>query len=108
MRKSGKSDSTAHWARAAIILVVLGLMAVLLFVGYRLVTGLVGLFSYEAKSNADPQFAEPIELVTRPPEDHYEGISHGDLSSQWDLGEQTPVDRTADQLIRDALSSQAP
>ena len=56
-------------------------------------------------TSTDPQFALPAETVTRPPELAQEGQwppMEEDPSAQWDLGEQTPVDKTAEELSREA------
>ena len=52
----------------------------------------------------DPQFAEPAETVTRPPELEGEGRPDGtdiDPSAQWEEVELTPVDKTAEELGRE-------
>ena len=57
----------------------------------------------------DPQFAEPSEGATRPPELYGEGEAAQfleDPSAGWDLGEQTPVDKTAAELSREAATGQ--
>lgn len=54
----------------------------------------------------DPQFAEPAETVTRPPELMGEGeggAPDDDPSAHWNLGEQTPVDKTAEELSREEM-----
>ena len=54
-----------------------------------------------ASGGFDPQFAEPAETVTKPPELTGEGevkSEFRDNSANWDVSVQTPVDKTADEL----------
>jgi len=54
-----------------------------------------------ASGGRDPQFAEPAETVTMPPELTGEGetaVEYKDNSANWDTSVQTPVDKTADEL----------
>lgn len=84
-------------------LAVAAVLAVLLVI--RLIVGAVGLLRGGGASTVDPQFAQPAETVTRPPELMGEGDwtgDEGDPSANWDLGEQTPVDKTAEELSREA------
>ena len=90
-------------AAAALIAVVL--IAVL---AARLASG--ALNRVGGASERDPQFAEPAEAVTRPPELIGEAGApgaEGDPSEHWDLGEQTPVDKTAEELSREAARESA-
>ena len=84
-------------------------MAVLLIVLVaRLVTGALRL-ARGGDGGRDPQFAEPVETVTRPPELDSEGNvlpAMEDPSANWDQRQQTPVDKTAEQLMREAEAAE--
>ena len=90
----------------AIGIAALALAAVLLAVVLRLLTGALGSLNPKAgRGEPDPQFAEPAQGVTRPPELAGEGpapAGDDDPSSRWDEGVQTPVDMTAEDLARQA------
>ena len=88
----------------ALVAVLLVLLVVRLFSGALRLTRTGG-----GESTRDPQFAEPAETVTRPPELMSEGVwpaMEDDPSENWDLGEQTPVDKTAEELSREAAAGQ--
>lgn len=84
---------------AAIIAVVA--LAVLLILLSRAILGAVKLVNDGGTTTRDPMFAEPVEEVTRPPEPD-EGVglsrSEADPSTQWVEENQTPVDKTAEEL----------
>ena len=92
--------------------VALGLLAALalIAIGLMLSRGILG-FVHRAGSSSDtepdPQFAAEPEQVTRPPElteeEWTERIAE-DHSVTW-IEEQTPVDRTAEELAREAASA---
>ena len=80
-------------------------MAILLIaLAVRLVSGAVGMVRRGGSVGTDPQFAEPAETVTRPPELEGEGkpdAADADPSAQWEEVELTPVDKTAEELGRE-------
>lgn len=89
---------------ALVAAVIVALLLILLLA--RLIGGALGVAGGGA-GGRDPQFAEPAEAVTRPPELSGEGdyLPVGDdPSANWDLGEQTPVDKTAEELSREAAA----
>ena len=78
--------------------------AVLLILALRLLTGALRLSKSGGDATSDPQFAEPAETVTRPPEMKGEdGLSPmaDDPSARWEAVELTPVDKTAEELGRE-------
>ena len=89
---------------------VIAVVAVLLlWLAVRLFSGALRLVRNGGGTAPDPQFAEPVETVTRPPELINEGVwppMAEDPSDNWDLGEQTPVDKTAEQLSREEKAGQ--
>ena len=87
-----------------VAVIALALIALLLS---RLFSGVLRLA--RGGDGRDPQFAEPVEGATRPPELYGEGEGPqlaDDPSAGWDLGEQTPVDKTAEELSREAAAGQ--
>lgn len=78
--------------------------ALLVWLLLRGVLGALGLTKSRG-AGIDPQFAEPAETVTRPPELDESGspvVDGDDPSAAWEQGEQTPVDKTAEELGREA------
>ena len=76
----------------------------LLLLMLRLVTGALNLTRTSGSGAPDPQFAEPAETVTRPPEINGEdGVAQtvDDPSAAWAQVELTPVDKTAEELGRE-------
>ena len=76
----------------------------LLLLVIRLVSGALNLTRSKGTGTPDPQFAEPAETVTRPPEmKGEEGLSPAmdDPSAGWEVVELTPVDKTAEELGRE-------
>ena len=75
----------------------------------RLFSGALNLARPGGSGAPDPQFAEPAESVTRPPELAGEGFG-GELSEDpsdgWDMGVQTPVDKTAGELSAEAAAGE--
>ena len=60
---------------------------------------------YLASTTRDPQFAEPAENATRPPEldENGQPLDLGDdPSANWVYEAETPVDKTAAELSREA------
>lgn len=72
----------------------------------RLVKATVGIIATDGgEADADPMFAQDAELVTRPPELSEEnGVLFQDNSAKWNVGEETPVDMTAEELAREESS----
>ena len=89
-----------------IAVAVAALLAVLLaWLALRLLLGGLRASHKGGAGVLDPQFAEPAEAVTRPPELDASGQApqlEDDPSLNWDQGEQVPVDMTADELVREA------
>lgn len=85
--------------------VALAIAAILLIaLAVRLVSGAFSVARKGGSGGTDPQFAEPTETVTRPPELEGEGRSDetdGDPSARWEAVELTPVDKTAEELGRE-------
>lgn len=94
------------WLRAALIALVAVAAVLLAVLAVRLFLGALRLARTDGGSaQADPQFAQPAEAVTRPPEPGDGGLwpaMEEDPSENRDLGEQTPVDKTAEELSREA------
>lgn len=95
------------WIR---LVCALALIAVLLFLGWRLVGG-IGALLDGANLNAgerDPMFAEEAQHPTRPPEmDLEEAPPEHPTLDDYVPEVETPVDKTADELIREAEAAQA-
>lgn len=86
-------------AAAAVVIALLIMLLV------KLISGALGMTRPAGPAAPDPQFAEPAQSVTRPPEMEGEGPlaeSAENPSAGWDQGELTPVDKTADELGREA------
>ena len=97
------------WIRVAVellIVLVFGALAIrVLLLALNLVRENV---SESAASVPDPMFAEEGEvavIATPPPETESVGRDH---SAEWDTSIQTPVDRTADELIEEEQKSTGP
>ncbi|MBQ8108637.1 MAG: hypothetical protein IJ124_00560 [Clostridia bacterium] len=107
MNKRARSHIRAPlWPRIAALAViaVLALLAVVFTV--RLFSGALRLARTDGgATEQDPQFAQSADTVTRPPELMGESgmaTTSEDPSAHWDLGVQTPVDKTAEELSREA------
>ena len=88
-------------------LAVIALLALAISGVARLITGVVRVISTDGgEIERDPMFAEDALLTTRPPElSQEEGAAFHDNSANWDVGEETPVDMTAEELAREATAS---
>ena len=88
-------------------LAVIALLALAITGVVRLITGAVNLIVTDGgAAEPDPMFAGEAELTTRPPELYDEqGTVFTDNSAAWDVGEETPVDMTAEELAREAAAS---
>ena len=90
------------WIKGIAALLVI---ALLLFMGWRLMQGIEGLIAGMNLSDADsdPMFAEEAEQPTRPPElDAEESQPDHPTLDDYVPEVETPVDVTADELIRRA------
>ena len=79
--------------------------ALLLLLTVRLLPRALRLTRTGGSGEPDPQFAEPAQAVTRPPEADAGVLPPqlgDDPSARWEQGELTPVDKTADELAREA------
>lgn len=98
------------WPRIAVAAAALIAVVLIAVFAARLASGALNGTRIGGASERDPQFAEPAEAVTRPPELIGEAGApgaEGDPSEHWDLGEQTPVDKTAEELSREAARESA-
>lgn len=81
--------------------------ALVLFFIVRLAMGMIGGLS-RGTTEPDPQFAPPAETVTRPPEPDAtvapEALAE-DPSLGWVYEAETPVDKTAEELSREAAAA---
>lgn len=97
-RKRRRAPTTGKLIAAIILVIVLIAVLVLLC---RFALGAVRLLHDGGSGERDPMFAEPVEEVTRPPElEEAVGLSRteADPSSRWVEENQTPVDKTAEEL----------
>ena len=95
------------WQRVAAVAVMVIAAALVILLLSPLFSGNLRLSP--GSDGRDPQFAEPAGGATRPPELYGEGEDPQlleDPSAGWDLGEQTPVDKTAEQLSQEAAAGQ--
>lgn len=90
------------WIKLLAALIAIALLAGL---GWKLINGLVGVLNNAdfAAGEPDPMFAQEMEIPTRPPELD-EDVQAPDRPTLDDLPvtEGAPVDKTADELIREA------
>jgi len=91
-------------ALAAVLLLALAVSGVV-----RLVTATANILATDGgDAQPDPMFAAEVENATRPPElIDEEGVVFQDNSANWDVGEETPVDMTAEELAREAGADDA-
>lgn len=96
--------------RVAVVVVALIAAVLAVILAAQMFSGALRLVRSDGGATSrDPQFAEPAETVTRPPELAGEGAaaaSDADPSANWDLGVQTPVDKTAEELSREAAAGE--
>ena len=91
------------WPRIALLVAGLVVAALLVVLIVRLFTGLAGGL-HRGSEGADPQFAQPAEQVTRPPEMDEPASAEAleeDPSLGWVYENETPVDKTAEELSRE-------
>jgi len=88
------------------LLAVLAAMALLLWLGYGLIRGMTGILNNVdlGAGVPDPMFGEEAAQVTMPPDLFDEGKpkEHPTLDDHV-MEVETPVDKTADELIREAI-----
>ena len=81
-------------------------IALLLWIGYGLIRGMTGILNNVDLSagERDPMFGAEVESVTMPPDLFDEGQpkEHPTLDDHV-MEVETPVDKTADELIREAI-----
>lgn len=83
-------------------------IALLLWLGWNMVSGIVGLIGGAdlSASEPDPMFALEAEIPTRPPElDAEEPAPQRPTLDDYVPEVETPVDKTTDQLIREAQNN---
>ncbi|MBR2796404.1 MAG: hypothetical protein IKE17_01465 [Clostridia bacterium] len=100
-RRSTLAQRRANIAALAVAAVV---AVALLVLALRLLMGALRLTGPGGVTTPDPQFAEPAQTVTRPPEMRGEDglpLPADDPSAGWEAVELTPVDKTADELGRE-------
>lgn len=92
------------WIKIIAALAVLAiLLAVCVSMGKLLITAVQVVLTDGGENEADPMFAEEAEMITPPPELIEEGdYVHEDVSDQWIMEYETPVDMTVDELAREA------
>lgn len=103
MSRKRKSDAQ-RWIGVGGLIVATVLAALLLVLVLRLFFGALSLSGAGGSGTQDPQFAEPAEAVTRPPEMEGEAgmvAMPEDPSAGWAETELTPVDKTAQELGRE-------
>jgi len=99
-----RRSAAQRWIGAGGLIVATAVAVGLLVLVIRLVSGALSLSGAGGAGTQDPQFAEPAEVVTRPPEMEGEaGMAQMSLdpSSGWVETELTPVDKTAQELGRE-------
>jgi len=91
------------WIKLIAVLIVVAVLAALtLSLGNSLMDVLNGA---KPDSEPDPMFAQQAETVTRPPELYAEETQRPHKTLDDYVPEvQTPVDKTADELIREAMA----
>ena len=93
-----------RWIGAGTLAVAAVVAVLLLVLVIRLFSGALRLSRTGGTGSPDPQFAEPVEAVTRPPEMEGEDgmpLMSDDPSDDWAETELTPVDKTAEELGRE-------
>ena len=87
----------------ALVALAAAILAVALMA--QLLGGSLRLLRAGGDTTRDPQFAEPAQSATRPPELDEQGQPLDlaeDPSQNWVYEDQTPVDKTAEELSREA------
>ena len=102
MNRRRKAPAGIRWAVAIVALAATVLAAVL---AVQLLSGSLRLLRSGGNGEADPQFAEAAVRETRPPEMDESGTPPDlgeDPSQGWVYENETPVDKTAEELSREA------
>lgn len=87
------------------MLAALILLAVLAYLGWSLVNGMLNILNGAdfSSGEADPMFAQEMEIPTRPPEmDEETVVPDRPTLDDYIMEDGAPVDKTADELIREA------
>ena len=99
-----RKSPAQRWIGIGVLIVTAVVAAALLVLLVRLFSGALSLSRTDGAGMPDPQFAEPAETVTRPPEMEGEDgmpLMSEDPSDGWAETELTPVDKTAEELGRE-------
>lgn len=108
---SGKRRAPA-WPKVVAGLAAVALLVVALVLMSRLLLGALNLLRTDGGApQPDPQFEAPAETFAPPPELYGDGATippDGDPSAHWAQDGQTPVDRTAEELSREAQGEAVP
>jgi len=87
------------------MLAALILLVVLAWLGWSLMSGMLKMIGGADLSSGepDPMFAQEMEIPTRPPElDEETSVPNRPTLDDYIMEEGAPVDKTADELIREA------
>lgn len=97
-----------RWTRYAVAAVALVAAILAVSLAAQLFSGTLRLLRTDGgETTRDPQFAEPAEQTTRPPELDESGRAPelgDDPSANWVYEAETPVDKTAEELSREAAA----
>jgi len=99
-----RKSPAQRWISVGLLIVGAAVVVLLLALVIRLFSGALNLSRADGAGTPDPQFAEPAEAVTRPPEmEGEDGTAPmaDDPSAGWVETELTPVDKTAEELGRE-------
>ena len=102
MNRRRRAPGWTRWAVGAAALVAAVLAIVL---AAQMLGGSLRLLRTGGPTEPDPQFAEPAQSATRPPELDEQGNPADlgeDPSDRWVYENETPVDKTAEELSREA------
>lgn len=99
------------WLKIAVGLIAVALLVLALVLMSRLFLGALNLLRTDGgAAQPDPQFETPAETYAPPDalfEDPTAIVPDGDPSENWAEGEQTPVDKTAEELSREAQGGES-
>ena len=99
-----RQSPAQRWIGIGALILSAAVAVLLLALVIRLFSGALNLSRTDVAGTPDPQFAEPAETVTRPPEMAGEdgmAAMPDDPSAGWIQTELTPVDKTAEELGRE-------
>lgn len=98
------------WPKLVAGLAAIALLVAVLVLMSRLFLGALNLLRTDGgASKPDPQFERPAETYAPPPElteGNGAATADGDPSAAWESGPQTPVDKTAEELSREAQAEE--